>query len=292
LHQSPKTYGQKGTRWKLSSLLAACKWLRLGTLQGLWQLLRRLKIHWKRAREHVHSPDPDYVEKLHSIRCHLLEAGDGKVFLFQDEFTFYRHPSLAWAYELAGKTQPLAELGWKGNYFFRISATLDAWTGKVVYEMKQKFRLSTMVKFYQKVATAYPQADEIGMAQDNWPVHFHPDVLAALHPQELLWPVRIPGNWPTQPSSRAKRLNLPISVFPLPTYASWNNPIEKLWRLLKQDVLHLHNFADDWSAQKSAVAEFLDQFAEGSNDLLRYVGLANPLKIYLPVFYPSARSAL
>lgn len=288
LHQSPKAYGQKGTRWKLSSLLAACRWLRLETKEGLCQLLRRLKIHWKRAREHVHSPDPEYIEKLCSIRCNLLEAGDKKLFLFQDEFTFYRRPTLASAYELAGRTQPMAEQGWKSNYYCRIAATLNAWTGKVTFDMKRNFRIPTLVKFYKKVADTYPDAQEICMALDNWPIHFHQDVLAALRPQHLPWQLYIPSNWPTQPSSKAKFLNLPISLFPLPTYASWNNPIEKLWRLLKQEVLHLHTFGDDWPALKSAVAEFLEQFVDGSNYLLRYVGLANPLKIYLPVFYAPA----
>ena len=37
---------------------------------------------------------------------------------------------------------------------------------------------------------------------------------------------------------------LPIQLVPLPTYASWCNPIEKLWRQLRQELLHLHRFAD------------------------------------------------
>jgi transposase len=51
------------------------------------------------------------------------------------------------------------------------------------------------------------------------------------------------------------------------------NPIEKLWRWLKQDVLHLHRLSSTWQALKQLVAEFLDQFDQGSNDLLSYVGL-------------------
>jgi transposase len=66
---------------------------------------------------------------------------------------------------------------------------------------------------------------------------------------------------------------LPIQLICLPTYASWLNPIEKLWRWLKQDVLHLHCLSQDWPALKQAVATFLDGFATGSDSLLRYVGL-------------------
>jgi hypothetical protein len=60
----------------------------------------------------------------------------------------------------------------------------------------------------------------------------------------------------------------------LPTYASWCNPIEKLWRKLKQEVLHLHRLADDLTTLRALVKEFLLQFASGSSDLLRYVGLS------------------
>jgi transposase len=66
---------------------------------------------------------------------------------------------------------------------------------------------------------------------------------------------------------------LPIQLVFLPTYASWLNPIEKLWRWLRQEVLHLHRLSDDWPALKQAVWDFVAQFALGSLDLLRYVGL-------------------
>lgn len=59
----------------------------------------------------------------------------------------------------------------------------------------------------------------------------------------------------------------------LPTYSSWLNPIEKLWRWLKADVLRGHEFAHNPYLLRQVVAEFLDQFANGSSALLRYVGL-------------------
>ena len=60
----------------------------------------------------------------------------------------------------------------------------------------------------------------------------------------------------------------------LPTYAPWLNPIEKLWRWLRQDVLKLHRLADDWPELQRRVNAFLDQFATGSHELLRYAGLS------------------
>jgi len=287
VHQAPQDVGQAGTRWKLETLLAANGWLNLHTLPGMSQLLHRLRIHWKRGRHHVHSPDADYVAKLHTIRVNLLTSGidwEQTVFLFQDELTFYRRPSLSFAYAAAGKEQPLAELGWKSNSSWRIAATLNAWTGQVTYAQGKCFDIPHLVAFYQKVTKTYPAAQIIKMAQDNWPVHFHPDVRVVLQPQEWPWEFHLPANWPTEASPSAPRLNLPIQILSLPTYASWTNPIEKLWRLLYQDVLHLHRFGDDWPALKLAVTDFLDQFATGSEELLRYVGLSDPAKLYRSLF--------
>lgn len=83
----------------------------------------------------------------------------------------------------------------------------------------------------------------------------------------------MPPNWPNQPRPRAISDNLPIQLVFLPTYSSWLNPIEKLWRWLRQDVLHLHRLSDDWQGVKQAVWDFIAQFTSGSSELLHYVGL-------------------
>jgi DDE superfamily endonuclease len=83
-------------------------------------------------------------------------------------------------------------------------------------------------------------------------IHAHPDVLATVERLPQVAPV-----W-------------------LPTYAPWLNPIEKLWRWLRMDVLRLQRLprlAGDWTALHARVNAFLDQFAAGSDALLHYVGL-------------------
>jgi hypothetical protein len=65
---------------------------------------------------------------------------------------------------------------------------------------------------------------------------------------------------------------LPIQRLWLPTYAAWLNPIEKLWRGLKQEVMHLHRLADAFDALKGHVASFWERFDEELPALLRYTG--------------------
>lgn len=283
VRRDPRQFGQECNRWTLDRIRQVCDWLTLRTASGLSRLLKRLKIHLKRARLHVHSPDNDYLAKLHDIHIHVKRSMadlELVVVLFQDEFTYQRCPTLALAYELSGRSQPLAERGYDPNAEWRVVATLDVWTGRVIYEQHRHIGVKQLIGFYQKVCAAYSYAQHIYMVQDNWPIHHHPDVLAALKPQKLKWPTHVPKTWPTEPTSQAQGLNLPIELLMLPTYASWTNPIEKLWRKLKQEELHLHRFQDDWSGLRQHVAACLDRFAEGSRELLRYVGLSEPEKLY------------
>lgn len=85
---------------------------------------------------------------------------------------------------------------------------------------------------------------------------------------------------------------LPLQLLPLPTYASWCNPIEKLWRKLQQEVLHLHRWATAWATLKEKMPAFLDQYDGVSPDLLRYVGLTENSKLCGALFTPKPCSPL
>lgn len=255
---------------------ASCPWLELETEAGLWQLLKRLGISYKRGRDYIYSPDRAYEAKLSLIeQCRLRAyyAPEEYAFLYLDELTYYRQPSLARAYEASGQAQPLARRSYRSNTAFRVVGALDAITGRVLFRQRSKIGLTCLSEFYADIRAIYPTHKQIYVVEDNWPIHFHPDVLARLQPQDFPWPPTVPANWPSEPRAKAVKDDLPIQILSLPTYASWLNPIEKLWRWLKQDVLHLHRLSDDWSALKQRVAAFLNQFQHGSFELLRYVGL-------------------
>lgn len=287
MRRDPNELGEHGSRWTLAGVQRVCTWLRAVTPQRVWEIFQQLHIHYKRGRDYVHSPDPDYVAKLRDvqIQVHTLPQAHGLVVvLFQDELTYYRQPTLARAYAAAGHDQPLARRSYRSNTDRRVVATLDAGTGQVLYHQASLIGVQELIRFYAQVAAAYPHAQTIYLVQDNWPVHFHPDVLAALQPQTTPFPWHRPANWGTEPSAKARRLNLPIQIRPLPTYASWTNPIEKLWRWLKQEVLHLHRLADQWLELQHRVDDFLEQFGQGSAELLRYVGLQQLTRLYHSVF--------
>lgn len=254
----------------------SCPWLQVTTPGGLSQLLKRLGISYKRGRDYVHSPDPNYEDKLSLIELMRLRAyyESGRFpFLYLDELSYYRQPTIARAYESRGKHQPLAYRSHQSERCFRVVGALNALTGQLSYRQRHKTTIPCLTGFWYQLRADYPEAETIYVVVDNWPVHFHPDVLAPLQAQNFPFPPKLPGNWPTEPSSTAKLDELPIQLLCLPTYASWLNPIEKLWRWLKQDILHLHRLSDQWPLLRQRVDTFLAGFSQGSTDLLRYVGL-------------------
>jgi len=288
-------------------------WLVALSLAGVHRILRRLGIHWKRGRAAVRSPDPNYHPKRDDIATVVAQAQAAVVpalpvhaaasatahaacptgvpahaaapasarivTVYLDEVTIERQPSVSQDYQAAGRPQPRANRSWSANAETRIIATLDHCTGQVVFQ-RGRVTTAALVRFFQHLRAAYGAADRINVVLDNWPVHFHPDVLAALQPQLTRWDFPRPASWSDQPSAAAVRkwsqLQLPIQFVPLPTYASWLNPIEKLWRKLRQEVTHHHPWANDLPHLRDELERFLTQFAHGSEELLRYVGLKVP----------------
>ena len=282
VRRTPRSCGLARSRWRLEDVLAQCPWLRLTTSQGLGQLLGRLGIHYKRARDYIHSPDPDYDAKRAAIQQARQAAQthpQQQVLLFLDEMTIYRQPTLARAWEGQGRTQPLARRSQRSNTAIRLLGALDAGTGALHSRRPDKVTLPTLVRFFQALVAAHP-GKRLTVVLDNWSNHFHPDVLAALEPQGSPFPRYLPPSWPTEPSPAAVRkwgaLQLPIQLLPLPTYASWCNSIEQVWRKLRQELGHLHPWADELAQLRAALDQWLADCRDPSPDLLRYVGLAMP----------------
>lgn len=63
VRQSPRRFGLDQTRWTLRALALTVPSLRGFTEAGVYQALRRLGFRYKRGQPHLHSPDPEYLEK-------------------------------------------------------------------------------------------------------------------------------------------------------------------------------------------------------------------------------------
>lgn len=251
---APTPNGPPPSRWTLRTIRATFKTLENYTLSGVWRWLRK-RVGVKLRSGHVQhfSPDPQYKTKVAKLkRCLKNVARNAKetVLLFLDEMGYSIWPEPAQTWTVPAPADP-PEAGRQGanNGLWRVIGALNAWTGKVTYLDNYIVGRAKLREMYGRIAQTYPRAKKIFVVQDNWSIHKHPDVLTALEEYPRIEPI-----W-------------------LPTYAPWLNPIEKLWRWLKETILKMHCLADNWPALHQRVNDFLDQFAHSSRKLLRYVGL-------------------
>lgn len=151
----------------------------------------------------------------------------------------------------AGGQEPLAHQGVGKQRYWRIAGALDVVRGLHHAWQRAHFDRHTLLGYFRALEAAYPKARRMFIALDNWPVHSHADVLAGLQ------------------DSR-------VRLLPVPTYAPWTNPEEKVWRKLYAEVLHRHDFAERWPDLRPVVQQWLDTADTSPTDLLRYVGLLCP----------------
>lgn len=282
---NPALYGVPKTRWTLETLLPVVqeKGYRVSTISGLSQLLSRLGLRWIRARYALRSPDQHYQAKLdyiEQVRKNVKNSQGLEILLYMDECSYYLQPTLSSSWTTSKHTQEKVKRSYCKDTMTRVLGTIDEADGRVIDFQAPKISVSDHASFYKRVCEAYPNARRIWIVQDNFPVHFHPNLLVALEQQENPFPVIFPPNWSKEPKEwaikRFGKWNLPIRLVPIPTYAPWCNPIEKLWRKFRQDFDHMRPVIDDLALLRAKSQQFFDQFSQGSVELLRYVGLGVP----------------
>jgi hypothetical protein len=282
--RSPRALGHERSRWTLGLLREELGKKAPCTNAGTWQMLDRLGVSHTRGQGYALSPD-DQFEAKRAFIDGLLRRTEGEKpdssppdrLFYLDEFTYELHPTTDKEWSLVGE-QPTTPRGTCGQREGRLLAAMDAETGRLFYRQKRSVGRADLTDLYQKVASTC-DAERIWVVQDNAPFHFHSDVLQELEPQ--VWPRAHPGfeyprpsQWPDPAGAALSDGSLPVQIVPLPTYASWLNPIERLWRWLKQEVLHLHPYVANWKKLKRGVRDFLNRFTEASPKLLQYVGLS------------------
>ena len=137
--QDPGLLNTHQTRWTLRTLGQVVPWLEDLSVPGIHQILSRVGISYKRARDYVRSPDAGYAEKLSRIQQVLAEVSQETpeicVVLYQDEFSFYLQPTVAkdWAKTGDPKT-PLARQSYLPQEVCYGIGALNPHTGDVVYQ--------------------------------------------------------------------------------------------------------------------------------------------------------------
>lgn len=206
------------------------------------------------------SPDPLYEVKLQAIAeaRARAQANPKRIrVLYADEVTFYRRPDLGRNWHprgRGGRAQPKAVHAPGANTKRRVIGAIDVFDGRVLSRTASRIGVREICRFLTQVRRSYGDEMELTLVWDNWPLHYHEEVMKA--------------------AAEAR-----IQLLNTPTYAPWTNPIEKLWKKLRDEVLRLHRLSDAWGVLRSRVDAWLVRLQKPNPDLLRYVGLSPPLQV-------------
>lgn len=257
--QSPSQYGHEQARWQLDTIGESVRWMKGMTISGISKMIKRLGFSKKKAKSFTRSPDPSYREKWRRITDAYADsvAHPSQVaLLFQDEITYYRKAEIKDQWQARGSKEEKIIHHFGANTKARVTGALNAMTGQLNSMQRAKVGINELCLFYGQIRDTYPNEAKIYLVQDNWPIHKHPKVMEALSQNR-------------------------ITPLFLPTYASWLNPIEKVWRWLRQEVLHNHRHSKTFKSLREEVMTWLNQFEEGSKELLHYVGLLSKEELIL-----------
>jgi transposase len=209
LTQPPTEEGYDFTRWttpRLAEHLKRERGLEVHP-ETVREALRRLRFSWTRPRR-VLAEDPQYAERIGELDRAIAEAGPETTVLFEDETELRRFPPLRKAWMPIGEQHSVAVPEQNGK--FALYGVLDALTGE------------TITAPYPKGRSDYTRA-------------FLGRVLARVEGRILLIWDR--ARWHTSGAVRdwiAEHERLEVVL--LPKRAARDNPVEDLWRHLKNTV--------------------------------------------------------
>jgi hypothetical protein len=164
--------------------------------------------------------------------------------LYEDELPSHLRPTVAQDYAPAGAEAPRAQHGWTKHRSWRIAGSLNPLTGQHPAQQAAHVDRRTLLASLRGLEAASPQARRLFVVVDNWPVHCHADLLAGLADSRL-------------------------RLLPLPTYAPWTNPAEKVWRKAYAEVLHHHDGATRWPDFRQDMQAWLDHLDDDRHGVLR-----------------------
>lgn len=255
MHTSPRECAIARTRWRLEDVAEQIDWLRGRSRASVWRHLRQLGFTRKLVERFVCSPDPAYDRKWQAILRTYAAAHarpEAVRLAWFDELTYYRQPTPKPTFQPTGAAAWHVDGHAGANTQTRLAAALDAITGAVTWVQRSHFGRRELQTFLREWSASQRRSAttplQLFLVLDNWPVHHHPDVLQVAR-------------------------EVAVTLLYLPTYASWLNPIKRLWRWLRRDVLHSHPCARTLDTLRSHVHSWLTAREAPSPLTLYRVGL-------------------
>jgi transposase len=213
------------------------------------QLLGNMGFSYQKAKLVADGKDPEkrkeWLEKTWPEIMQVAKEKNAMV-LFGDEASFPQWGSLTYTWALRGE-QPVVETsGTRRGY--KVFGLIDYYTGRFFCKGHDQGRLSS--ESYQA---------------------FIKGVLSQTRKHIIL--IQDGARYHTSRAMRDffERRSLRLTVYQLPSYSPDYNPIEKLWKKIKEKDIHLHHFPT-FESLKTKVQAALVRFQDMQSDILRLFG--------------------
>ena len=255
LDEGPVKAGFSGACWR-SPMIQQLIYDRFGVFYNVFyiaQLLKNLGFSFQKAAfvsDHLNE------EKRHAWRTttwpQILRVARAKnaLLLFGDEASFPQWGTLTYTWARRGQQPKVKTSGKRKGY--KVFGLIEYFTGCFFYQGQEgRLNSTAYIAFLTRVLTQTTQY--IILIQDGAKYHTSAETQAFF----------------TQQAAR-------LQVFQLPTYSPDHNPIEKLWKKIKQQDTHLHYFPT-FEALTDKVEQALLKFANIPEEILALCSLPTEL---------------
>jgi putative transposase len=235
--QGPEACGFDTGRWT-AAVVQTLIFRRFGVeyaVKYIPQLLASLHLSCKRVEAFSFREDPEAQRlwKVERFPALVRQAQrEGAAILFEDESTFRMWSRTSYSWGETGK--PLRCPVFMNNVYQKVFGAIDLATGRFLYRRGSSLKGEQFVAFLKHLLTRY--TCKVYLVVDNGSSHKGAAVRAFL---EL----------------NAHR----IELVRLPTYSPGLNPIEKVWKQIKQDKLH-NRFFESRIHFQAALSNALSHF--------------------------------
>lgn len=217
------------------------------------QLLKNLGLSYQKARFVADDADPkkrkQWREKTWPAILKLAQEKKAYI-LFGDEASFPQWGTLTYTWAPRGQ-QPVVKTSGKRKGY-KVFGLIDYFTGRFFYQCTQEKLASASYQEFLKAVLRQTRKPII-LVQDGAKYH------TSKSTREFF-------------AQHAHRL----TVFDLPSYSPDYNPIEKLWKKIKQKETHLHYFPT-FESLMNKVEEAMVRFANAPDEVLSLFGFYEEL---------------
>jgi len=256
IQKGPEDVGFTGACWR-TPMIQDLILKRFGVLYNvnyLSQLLKNMGFSYQKAKFVADHKDPEKrKEWVYNTWSEIMRLAKIKnsLILFGDEASFPQWGTLTYTWAKRGQQPTVMTSGIRKGY--KVLGLIDYFSGRFFFKgHTDKLNSNSYSEFLLEILAKTDQ--HIILIQDG----------ARYHTSQAM------REFFKQHCDR-------LSVYQLPTYSPDYNPIEKLWKKVKQDGTHLHYFPT-FEALVAKVNEILPQFSNCSEEVLSLFGFYKELE--------------